>query len=572
MDEIKMIVERYLADKDYEKALSLLKNLPNKDGEYSSLMEACEKGFVEDCTARIAHFAQIKDKESAEEVVEKYISLIGQDTNVTLWRALIDNLTITPQTPTVSPATRTSSWENNIREFITDCKIDSEAQRTLQAKWMKGVMAGLIGVTFFLGVIPNFLFKYFMCLSVVSIAVILMIVALKTKGVLPKLAASVLVFVPTLKCILNYLFNESMTVHNNISCFFGDRILEDVLTVYFYSFGFVALYNLLLPKIIGIKKRLICSLLLLTLFNPLFWGLEMTGGVFLLYQKHYSFTIPDSYYYSFDGTHKFFIFIAAIASYLILYRTLIGGKWDIDKIRLLMVRMFNAFKSYMKELLTFVRKNRKPIMIAVSVVALLVIGIFVNSYHNKMMQEEADRQAAITKAYNDSIAAVKQAEKDRLAAIAQAKRDSIAAIEQARQDSIARVEHAKFAKKYSNIGLIITKVKMTRGRDKDDEVTKGIEFTIFNPTKKKIKYVVASMVAINSVGDVMSYQRNCRGIGPVDSYDYGSWSFDEVFYDKNDVIDDLRVYFRVIYTNGTSKTVKVKDAFYSGDFEYSWFE
>ena len=544
MDEIKMIVERYLSDKDYEKALSLLKNLPNKDGEYSSLMEACEKGFVEDCTARIAHFAQIKDKESAEEIVEKYISLIGQDTNVTLWRALIDNLTITPQTPTVSPATGTSSWENNIREFITDCKMDSESQRTLQAKWMKGVMAGLIGVTFLLGVIPNFLFRYFMCLSVVSIAVILMIVALKTKGVLPKLSASVLVFVPTLKCILNYLFNGHATVQNNISCFFGDRILEDVLTVYFYSFGFVALYNLLLPKIIGIKKRLICSLLLLTLFNPLFWGLEMTGGVFLLYHEHNDYY--NSYYYSFDGTHKFFIFVAAIASYLILYRTLIGGKWDTDKIRLLIVRISNAFKSYMKELLAFVRKNRKPIMIAVSVIALFVIGIFVNSYHNKMMQEEADRQAAITKAYNDSIAAVKQAEKDRLAAIAQAKRDSIAAIEQARQDSIDRVEHAKFVKKYSNIGLIITKVKMTRGRDKDDEVTKGIEFTIFNPTKKKIKYVVASMVAINSVGDVMSYQRNCRGIGPVDSYDYGSWSFDEVFYDKNDVIDDLRVFIPMV--------------------------
>ena len=227
--------------------------------------------------------------------------------------------------------------------------------------------------------------------------------------------------------------------------------------------------------------------------------------------------------------------------------------------------------------------NNKRMWILVSIAVISLLGAIIwQTCKNK----EAARLAAIVAAYNDSIEAIvqaKRAEKEKLAAIEQARQDSIAAVEQARQDSIAaaeqarqdsieRAEHAAFAKKYSNIGLIITEVKMTRGKDKDGDLTKGLSFAIFNPTKKKIKYVVASMVAINAVDDVMSYEKTCRGIGPVDSYDYASWSFDDVFYDKNDVIDDLRVSFRVIYTNGTSKTVRVKDALYKGHFHYSWFE
>lgn len=570
MDEIKKIIERYLADKDYEKALSLLKNLPD-NAECVSLMEICEKGFIEECTAQIAHFAQIKDKESAEKVIEKYMSLIGQDANVTLWKTLINNLQMSPRTSTIPNVTGASSWENNIREFITDFKIDTDAQRAMHSKWMKNVVIVLLGMSLLFGVIPNISFKYFMCLSVVSIAVILAIVTLKTKGILPKLAASILILVPTVKCILIYLFSSTKNV-DNINMFADSSIIQDLLTVYFYSFGFIALYNLLLPQVIKIRKRLIFSVLLLTLLNPLFWGIKLMGGIV----EYIVYSYTTHCYYYFNETYKFFIFIAATSSYLLLYQTLTGAKWNTDKIKLWIVRLFGVVKIYTKKILALIVNNRKPIIISVSVILLLLVGIGGYSHHNKMLAEEAEKQAAIVKAHNDSIAAVKRAkiktEKRRLAAIAQARRDSIRAVEQARQDSIDRVEHAAFAKKYSNIGLIITDVKMTRGKDKDGDRTKGLDFAIFNPTKKKIKYVVASMVAINGVGDVMSYEKICRGIGPVDSYHYGSWSFDDVFHDPNDVIDDLRVYFRVIYTNGTSKTVRVKDALYNGYFEYDWFE
>ena len=125
--------------------------------------------------------------------------------------------------------------------------------------------------------------------------------------------------------------------------------------------------------------------------------------------------------------------------------------------------------------------------------------------------------------------------------------------------------------KYKKVGLIITKVKMTRGTDKDGDATKGIDFTIFNPTNKTIKYVVAVCAPVNGVGDVMGYEKTCRGIGPVAPHHYGSWSFDDVFLDRNDIIDDLRGYFRVIYTNGSSKNIRINDA-YVDDFKTSWFD
>ena len=299
MDEIKKIIERYLADKDYEKALSLLKNLPN-NAECVSLMEICEKGFVEECTAQIAHFAQIKDKESTEKVIEKYISLIGEDANVILWKTLMNNLQMSPRTSTIPNVTGTSSWENNIREFITDFKIDADAQRAMHSKWMKNVVIALLGMSLLFGVIPYISFKYFMCLSVVSIAVILAIVTLKTKGILPKLAASILILVPTVKCMLIYLFSSTENVKRS-NMFTDSSMIQDLLTVYFYSWGFIALYNLLLPQVVKIKKRLICSALLLTLLNPLFWGIKLMGGI-VEYEYH-----CHTYYY-FNEAYKFFIF------------------------------------------------------------------------------------------------------------------------------------------------------------------------------------------------------------------------------------------------------------------------
>lgn len=327
MTEMKRIINQYLVDKDYEKALLFLKNQSNEDDEYSSLLEVCEKGFVEDCTARIAHFAQIKDKESAEEVVEKYISLIGQDTNVTQWETLINSIQSTTQTEPSRSATVTSSKKHNKRPF-------------------------------------------------------------------------------------------------NLALF-------------------------------------------------------------------------------------------------------------------------------------------------VSLTISILIGIIVFVHHKKVLADkEAAQRAAIAQAeYNRNIK-----EKEAKEARENAIRDSIAAIEQARQDSIDRVEHAKFVKKYSNIGLIVLTIENVNHRNDYGDMTTTVGLLMFNPTKKNIKYVVASLVAINAVWDIVSRPMTCRGVGPVKPHEFAKIFFDDVFYDKNNIIKEVRASsFRVTYTDGTSKNIKMKDALCQ-DFEPSWFE
>ena len=67
------------------------------------------------------------------------------------------------------------------------------------------------------------------------------------------------------------------------------------------------------------------------------------------------------------------------------------------------------------------------------------------------------------------------------------------------------------------------------------------------------------------------YPQNCRGIGPVAPHDFGEWTFDNVFEDRNDVIDDISAYFTIVYSSGSSKDVKWKNA-YVDYFKTSWFE
>ena len=230
----------------------------------------------------------------------------------------------------------------------------------------------------------------------------------------------------------------------------------------------------------------------------------------------------------------------------------------------------------------------KCILIFCFIVSIIIWGVTYYGERNERERYMAEQQAyedsvaAAEQAYNDPVAVAKRAEEARRAAIDKAKRDSIAAIEKARRDSIEaverarkeaeeRAEHIAFAKKYSKLGLMIREVEMTRGKDRDGDNTKGIKFEIFNPTNKTIKYVVAYVSGINGVGDVTTGQKGCRGIGPIEPYGGGSWDFDDVLYDKNDIIVDLSVSFQVIYKNGTSKTVRVKDALYKGWFDANWF-
>ncbi len=445
-----------------------------------------------------------------------------------------------------NPSPQPDMWEI-VNSFWRNSKLDIDSQQWLKKTLRIAVIS--VCVFLFIFAIFNMTFKYYMALSLALIALLLGIATSKTKGLSPKIINFLLILITAYKCIKGYLSSTG-----NI----GDDFTKMGNSMLFLYWGYIIVLNFLMPSNVDRRKRLLCTGLLMVPFNPILWASKLTGAI----------VFHDSTY-GFMGWHLMLACIALVATLIIMYCLLTNTPFN------LMERKNKALliaKDYINRVKIFA-KNNKAVLIKLAIAIFVIItGIAGCSVYKHYAAKEEARRNAIIKAREDSITAVKKAEADRIAAIKKAREDSIAAAEQARQDSIDAIEHAAFVNKYANIGLIITNVTMTRGRDNDGDITKGVRFSIFNPTKKTIKYVICSMVAINGVGDVMSYEKNCRGIGPIEAHDYGTWEFDDVFYDKNDVIDDLKVSFRVIYTNGSSKNVRLRDAEVSSyDFEYSWF-
>lgn len=306
--------------------------------------------------------------------------------------------------------------------------------------------------------------------------------------------------------------------------------------------------------------KIIKVLALATVLNPVFYGLALTGGLTEA-KYHWGYDISDSSYYVFNHANVLYcvIFIIAFwfASHLI-YSILTGQSFG---------RSVTSVLKGWTIIFQFAKRYKKICYAVIGAFVIFIIGYNIKNYYN-------ERQAAIAleqKQIQDSIANVKRQEQERKNAIIRAERERVAAIQQAKRDSIDKAEHQWFVKKYAKIGLIITNLEMTRGENSDGTPTKGIKYSIFNPTNKTIKYVIVHCAPVNGVGDVMGYPQNCRGIGPVGSLQAGEWSFDDVFEDENDVIDDLRAYFTVVYKNGSSKDIKWKSA-YVDNFKPSWFE
>lgn len=74
----------------------------------------------------------------------------------------------------------------------------------------------------------------------------------------------------------------------------------------------------------------------------------------------------------------------------------------------------------------------------------------------------------------------------------------------------------------------------------------GKEFKFFNCYNKDIKYVNMRIVAFNQVGDVQrddigNYAKDVRCIGPLEVGDAGVYDFDDLFWDDDDIIKELRV-------------------------------
>lgn len=123
---------------------------------------------------------------------------------------------------------------------------------------------------------------------------------------------------------------------------------------------------------------------------------------------------------------------------------------------------------------------------------------------------------------------------------------------------------------YRKVGLVIKDIRMTKGKDKDGDPIKGVDIEIFNPTNKTIKYLIIYVAALNRVNDVIS-RKTCRGIGPIEPLSTYSYNFDDVFYDYNDIVDDISVNIELQYTDGSRKSVKWKDAQTTGGFDAKWW-
>lgn len=81
----------------------------------------------------------------------------------------------------------------------------------------------------------------------------------------------------------------------------------------------------------------------------------------------------------------------------------------------------------------------------------------------------------------------------------------------------------------------------------------GIKFTIFNSSKKTIKYLWFAVTGYNPVGDKVS-SKILKGVGPLYSLDYGTYKFDYTWF--TDIVESAKIeYIKVQFMDGTAKTI-----------------
>lgn len=93
----------------------------------------------------------------------------------------------------------------------------------------------------------------------------------------------------------------------------------------------------------------------------------------------------------------------------------------------------------------------------------------------------------------------------------------------------------------------------------------GKEFKFFNCYSKDIKYINLRIVAFNQVGDVQkddigNYAKDVRCIGPFEVGEVATYDFDDLFWDDNDIIKELRVVeLKITFSDNSVITFSGKD-------------
>ena len=88
----------------------------------------------------------------------------------------------------------------------------------------------------------------------------------------------------------------------------------------------------------------------------------------------------------------------------------------------------------------------------------------------------------------------------------------------------------------------------------------GKKFKFYNCFNKRIKYINITLTAYNGVGDIQRddigrSSAKLRGIGPIEKGDIAFFDWDEIFWDDNDIIDEV-VITNITFTffDGTTKS------------------
>lgn len=87
----------------------------------------------------------------------------------------------------------------------------------------------------------------------------------------------------------------------------------------------------------------------------------------------------------------------------------------------------------------------------------------------------------------------------------------------------------------------------------------GMYFDVYNCFSKTIKYVEFTLTNYNAVGDVqIDYigrsSRTVKGIGPIEPKEGGRYTWDDIFWDYNDIIRETRLTrIKFIFKDGTTK-------------------
>jgi len=104
--------------------------------------------------------------------------------------------------------------------------------------------------------------------------------------------------------------------------------------------------------------------------------------------------------------------------------------------------------------------------------------------------------------------------------------------------------------------------------------TTGASFSIYNPSKKTIKYIWFTVAGENPVGDLVQfskgvYYKTLKAIGPVKTNSIADWSFEYVWF--TDIVDYLRLTtIKIQYMDGSTRTIKYNKNMYIGETAYEY--